>query len=86
MAWGPAGGRGKAELQAANLEATENRGAMIAALIIIWALSVNLYNNGLEKCPNLNSLGRLTSPIIVIWRDHKDVQLPRTQNDSVHRR
>ena len=26
MAWGPAGGRGRAELQAANLEATENRG------------------------------------------------------------
>jgi hypothetical protein len=59
---------------------------MIAALIIIWALSVNLYNNCLEKCSNLNSLGRLTSSIIVIWGDHKDVQLPRTQNDSVHRR
>jgi hypothetical protein len=59
---------------------------MIAALIIFWALRINLYNNCREKCANLTSLGRRISSIIAVWGDHGNAQLPRMQNDSVHRR
>jgi hypothetical protein len=52
----------------------------------IWTLRISLSSNCRKKCAHLTSLNRRTSSIIAVCGDHKDVQLPGNQNDSVHRR
>jgi len=52
----------------------------------IWTLRISLSSNCRENCANLTSLNRPRSSIITVCGDHEDVQLPRIQNDSVHRR